>query len=1151
MAKKAFIIGINALGLSYCGSDANLMSECLEKRGYQVINRQEKLDKWVILEEFEAFLEKSNKIDTIIFYFSGHGLIDGGKLFLILDNDLSKSKNKIQINNITDPLQNCIANNKLIILDCCHAGRVNTEWKPDPTDSYRILIASCPFGTIKELDDLSASFLTHRIHQALVAPTGDVLDSDGIIRINALSNWIRKEAETHNSRADSKKISIPYLIGNDSHNFEIASLTSDEFALVKDNAILPITNQNSLNHSSKDEERRYMDQTTSIADFDEAALNRFRTQLRIEIREMYPEDMSSIEFLAKANLLENGYLTRTGVLLFGENPVVACKSAVTQCYKYHGPSKSAMRNAKQLSKTIPDQIIEGRDFVALNIRKIEGPVADSAESQVIYEYPMICVREIIANAFAHRDYEDGHRFVHITLFSDRIEIKSPGNWFDVPMIDGEVRPLDALESPSIKRNTTLAYVLSWAFFVEGEGSGIPKAIEDCKIMDAPIPNVIQKNGFVTVTIWPCNRFLKLLSKANYCVDRVPHQIPPPPVDFKGREDELGCIQSNFAKGATITGLRGMGGIGKTALALALAERLKEHFSDGQIFLDLHGTSLKPIEATDAMVHIIRSYLGPDASLPEDLNLLSGLYHSVLSGKKALILLDNAASSEQVEQLLPPTGSALLITSRRKFVLPGLNEVDLNILPLDDAKQLILKIAGRIGDHAEDLAKLCGCLPIALLNAAYSLKESPNLSPDGYIKRLADATKRMELVKASFTISYDLLTPTLQRLWSMLSVFPADFDLAGAAAVWEMDETPAEDALGELIRWSLVDFLPSAAGEGGRYKLHDLARDFADARMDLATKETAMLRHARHYRDLLSEADEYFLRSKEGVLKGLQLFDQEKANILAGQSWAERNLDRNASDVIDLCQSYPNAGAYVLDLRLFPREKIHWLETALQACRMLKGKAAEGYHLGNLGNAYSDLGEPRKAIEFYEQALAISKEIRDRRGEGNRLSNLGNAYSDLGEPRKAIEFYEQALAISREIGDRRGEGANLGNLGLAYYHLGEPRKAIEFYEQALEISRAIGDRQGEGADMGNLGNAYSDLGEPKKAIEFYEQALAISREIGDRRGEGNHLFSMSLSLQALGQQEKAIPLAKSALAIYEQIESPNAEIVRRALAEWSS
>jgi len=166
-------------------------------------------------------------------------------------------------------------------------------------------------------------------------------------------------------------------------------------------------------------------------------------------------------------------------------------------------------------------------------------------------------------------------------------------------------------------------------------------------------------------------------------------------DFVGREEDLAEIMANFDRGATITGLRGMGGIGKTELALALAVKLKDRFPDGQLFLNMLGTSKSPLKPDDVMAHIIRSYRGVDAPLPEDLNGLSGLYQSVLSGKKALILLDNAASREQVEPLIPPLGSAMLITSRNKFALPGLKEKDLDVLPLEDAKKLLLEIFSEI------------------------------------------------------------------------------------------------------------------------------------------------------------------------------------------------------------------------------------------------------------------------------------------------------------------------------------------------------------------------------------------------------------------------------------------------------------------------
>ncbi len=235
------------------------------------------------------------------------------------------------------------------------------------------------------------------------------------------------------------------------------------------------------------------------------------------------------------------------------------------------------------------------------------------------------------------------------------------------------------------------------------------------------------------------------------------RIQPPPQNFVGRVEDINEILSGFERGAVIAGLRGMGGIGKTALALLLAERLAGRYPDGQILVEMKGTDKKPLSWAEAMIQIIHAY-DPEYKMPLNEGELPGKYFSMLHGRRTLLLLDNAASREQVESLLPPKYCALLVTSRKKFALPNLKEKDLNILPLEDAKSLLLKIHGRIGDHAEELAKLCGCLPIALRNAAYALNENPNMSPEGYIKRLADAKKRLELVEASFTTSYDLLTP---------------------------------------------------------------------------------------------------------------------------------------------------------------------------------------------------------------------------------------------------------------------------------------------------------------------------------------------------------------------------------------------------------
>ncbi|NYT10789.1 MAG: hypothetical protein GKC09_12800 [Methanosarcinales archaeon] len=312
---------------------------------------------------------------------------------------------------------------------------------------------------------------------------------------------------------------------------------------------------------------------------------------------------------------------------------------------------------------------------------------------------------------------------------------------------------------------------------------------------------------------------------------IPHQIPAPPRDFKGREDEIQDILPNFEKGATITGLRGMGGVGKTALALVLADKLKSRFPDGQIFIDMRGTSTNPVNPPmtpdEAMAHVIRAFK-PIDRLPENPVELRGLYNSTLTGKRVLLLLDNAANTDQVYPLLPPEGSSVLITSRIKFELHGLVEKDLDILPPEDARELLLEIAPRIGERADELARLCGYLPIALRNAASALAEKKDLKVSEYEQRLKDKVARLELVKSSFNVSYDLLTAMRKKNWRRLSVFPEDFDREAATSVLKMSPEASAEALKDLVCWSLVDYNLTAGSEDGRYKLHDLGRIFADS-----------------------------------------------------------------------------------------------------------------------------------------------------------------------------------------------------------------------------------------------------------------------------------------------------------------------------------
>jgi tetratricopeptide (TPR) repeat protein len=636
-----------------------------------------------------------------------------------------------------------------------------------------------------------------------------------------------------------------------------------------------------------------------------------------------------------------------------------------------------------------------------------------------------------------------------------------------------------------------------------------------------------------------------------------HQLPTPPADFTGRADELiELLQAVKTGSVSISGLHGLGGVGKTALALKLAEQLKPDYPDAQFYLDLKGVT-QPLSPRDAMAYVIRAW-HPTAQLPEKEEDVAALYRSVLDGKRALLLMDNARDAQQVAPLIPPAGCLLLVTSRKHFTLPGLFEKNLDKLPPGDARDLLLRIAPRLKkekmDQIDELTRLCGYLPLALRAVASALQEKKNISPADYANRLKKTGENLVLkeidpslqksVEAALQSSYDLLSANLRQKFRFLSVFPDTFDQAAAPAVCGISPESAQEALGELLAYSLVEFDEITK----RYSLHDLVRLFAGQLLNAEERYSAQKRHAKHYLEVIRAADALYKKGGDSVTQGLALFDTERTNIHAGQNWvAAHQQDDNA--VAEWCFGYPNAGINCLALRQHPREQIRWLEPALAAAERLKRRGWEGTSLGNLGIAYQSLGEYRRAIEYHEHHLDIAREIGDRRGEGNALGNLGNSYQSLGEYQRAIEYQDQVLQIAREVGDRRVEGTALGNLGIAHYSLSDYRRAIEYSGQQLEIAHEIGDRFGEANALGSLGLAYSDLGEYRRAIEHYGKQLEITREIGDRLGEANALFNSALDLDQLSDRPVAIARAEAALKIYEAIESPYASLARDQLAKW--
>jgi hypothetical protein len=365
----------------------------------------------------------------------------------------------------------------------------------------------------------------------------------------------------------------------------------------------------------------------------------------------------------------------------------------------------------------------------------------------------------------------------------------------------------------------------------------------------------------------------------------PHQLRTPVTDFIGRKQEIAELCQVLTVGdqtAVITGLRGMGGIGKTELAIVVANQIADQFPDGQIVVELFGAS-NPLPPERAVQEAIRAF-DREAKLPDDLPSLQALYRQYCSGKRLLVLADDAKDGAQVRPLLPPVGCALLVTSRTHIELEGMKTHPLGILSSTDAEALLLQICPRIGEYAPELTKLCGALPLALRVSAIFLKRRPTRPVGSYLQSLRDEQARLSHlhdpkdpslnVEASLALSYGGLSNDVQHTFAQLGVFVGDFTLDAAEAVVNAEGSTAADLLEELYLSSLLEFDESTA----RYDMHDLARAFAlDRLREHENEHSTRLRYAQYYADVVTYAQtELYLKGKQA--DGLMLFDGERRQI---------------------------------------------------------------------------------------------------------------------------------------------------------------------------------------------------------------------------------------------------------------------------------
>ena len=644
-------------------------------------------------------------------------------------------------------------------------------------------------------------------------------------------------------------------------------------------------------------------------------------------------------------------------------------------------------------------------------------------------------------------------------------------------------------------------------------------------------------------------------------------LPRDITSFTGRQRELQDLVDTAAGSGGLVGIQaigGMAGIGKTAFAVHAAHRLADRFPSGQIFLPLHGHTpgQRPVEPGDALASLLLTAGVAAAQIPPGLEARMALWRDRLAGQQLLLVLDDAASSDQVRPLLPGVGGCLvLVTSRRHLTaLDDARAISLDTLPPGEAAALLARLAGRAGLSPADpavgeLTRLCGCLPLAIGMVARQLHHHPAWSLAGRAAELGVAVDRLELmetenlsVAAAFNMSYEDLSPEQQRLFRRLGLDPgADIDAYAAAALDGTDLAAARRGLEGLYDQYLV-----AEPAQGRYRLHDLIREHARAlagRLDPdRDRDGAIARLLDYYQHTSARAAPLIARQTRPALVPADGATPAAVPALAGQeqalAWAraERASLLACLDYATGTGQHSRVIALTAGLAGLLRRDGPWADAitrhtaAIQAARHLGDRLGQANALGDLGMVRWLTADFRAATQALEQALDIYRDLGDRLGQANALGDLGMVRWMTGDYPAATQAEERALDIYRDLGDRLGQANALRYLGDVRRMTGDYPAAAQDLERALGIYRDLGDRRGQANALGELGVVWRMTGDYPAAAQDLEQSLSIYRDLGDRSGEAETLNETGTLHRVTGDLVQAEKCHQHALELARAIAS---------------
>jgi DNA-binding SARP family transcriptional activator/tetratricopeptide (TPR) repeat protein len=669
----------------------------------------------------------------------------------------------------------------------------------------------------------------------------------------------------------------------------------------------------------------------------------------------------------------------------------------------------------------------------------------------------------------------------------------------------------------------------------------------------------------------------------------PRQLPATPRSFTGRSAELTALGTildrapESGSAMTIAAIGGAGGVGKTWLALRWAHDNTARFPDGQLYVDLHGfdPAVEPLSPAATMRGFLDAFGVDAATVPADPAAQAGLYRSLVSGRRMLVLLDNARDSAQVAPLLPGTATCtVLVTSRHR--LPGLvtehgaRPLALEALRAGEAREML---TGRLGvdrvtaepQAVDILLRWCAGLPLALGVVAARATVHPGSRLAAFAAELADAATRLDALdagesavslRAVLSCSYHALAPATARVYRLFGLAPgADISLRAIAGLTACSAADARAHLCRLTAAHVVEeHLP------GRYRMHDLVRLHAAEQGQTADGEaerrTALRRILDHYLHTAYAADRLINPHRDTITvipagpavtperladpaAALAWFGVERpALLVAARRAADAGFDTHAWQLAWTVTTFLDRHGYWHDLTAVEG-------TALAAARRTADRGGQAQSHRGLGRACTGLGRHGDARAHFRSALDLHQQLGDHTGQARAHAGLANLCERQGRHLEALQHARRTLDLHRGLGHRVGQARALATIGSQHSRLGDHSQALSYGRQALNQLEALGDRTGTADAWDCLGRAHHRLGDSRQATACYRRALVLYRDLGDRYYEADTLARLGDAHHVAGAVGPARQARLDALDILTQLGHSDADRLQSKLGGGST